>query len=64
MLLQHFYMGFSKDSVQTLDVKYRRAFLCLSVNEARTILDKIIRNTPCTSIHDELSEEENKLSSE
>jgi hypothetical protein len=34
----------------------------LPVSEARTILDKIIGKTPCTSIHDELPEEEKKSS--
>ena len=63
MLLEHFYMGLSKDSTQSLDIASRGAFLCLSVSEARTILDKIIGNTPCTSIHDELIEEEKESSS-
>ena len=57
-------MGLSKDSMQSLDITSRGAFCCLSVSEARTILDKIIGNTPCTSIHDELPEEEKKLSPE
>ena len=50
-------MDLSKDSIQSLDIASRGAFLCLSVSEERTILDKIIRNTPCTSIHDELAKE-------
>jgi hypothetical protein len=50
MLLPHFYMGLSKDSAQSLDIASRGAFLCLSVSEARTILDKIIGNTPCSSM--------------
>ena len=57
ILHQHFYMGLSKDSAQSLDIASRGAFLCLSISEERTILDKIIRNTPCTSIHDELAKE-------
>ena len=64
VLLQHFYMGLSKDSAQTLDAASRGAFLCFSVSGARTILDRIIRKTPCTSIHDELPEEEKKSSSD
>ena len=64
MLLQHFYMGLSKDSAQSLDQASRGAFLCLSISEARTILDKIIGITPYTSIHDELPEEERKSSLE
>ena len=62
MLLQHFYMGLSKDSAQSLDQASRGAFLYLSVSEARTILDRISGKTPCTSIHDELLEEENESS--
>ena len=62
VLLQHFYMGLSKDSRESLDVASRGAFLHLSSSEARTILDKIIGITPYTSIHNELSEEEKKSS--
>ena len=57
-------MVLSKDSAQSLDLASRGAFLHLSVSEARTILDKIIGNTPCTSIHDELPEEEKDSSPE
>ena len=57
MLLQYFYMGLSKDSTQSLDQASRGASLCLSISEARTILDRICGKTPCTSIHDELLEE-------
>ena len=62
MLLQHFYMGLSKDSAQSLDQASRGAFLYLSVSEARTILDRISGKTPFTSIHVELSKEEKELS--
>ena len=62
VLLQHFYMGFSKDSMEFLDAASRGAFLCLSVSEARTILDRIIGKTPCTRIHDELPEKEKESS--
>ena len=62
MLLQLFYMGLSKDYTQSLDIASRGAFLCLSVSEARNILDKIIGNTPYTSIHDEHPEEEKESS--
>ena len=50
MLLQHFYMGLSKDSAQSLDLASRGAFLHLSVSEARSMLDRISEKTPCTSI--------------
>ena len=41
MLLQHFYMGLSKDSMESLDAASRGAFLHLSASEARSMLDKI-----------------------
>ena len=55
-------MGLSKDFVQSLEAVSRGAFLCLSISEARTILDRIRGKTPYTSIHDELSEEEKESS--
>ena len=58
MLLQHFYMGLSKDSSESLDAASRGAFLHLSTSEARAILDTISGKTLCTSIHNELLEEE------
>ena len=54
MLLQHFYMGLSKDSAQSLDQASRGAFLHLSASEARSMLDRISRKTLYTSIHNEL----------
>ena len=54
MLLQHFYMGLSKDSTQTLDLASRGAFLHLSASEARSMLNRISGITTCTSIHNEL----------
>ena len=64
MLLQHFYMGLSKDSVQTLDQASRGAFLHLSASEVRSMLDRISGKMPCTSIHNELPEEEKESSPE
>ena len=63
MLLQHFYMG-RKDSAQTLDVASRGAFLHLLASDARSMLDRISGKTPCTSIHNELLEEEKESSPE
>ena len=51
MLLQYFYMGLSKDSMESLDAASRGAFLHLSASEARSMVDKISGKTPCTSIH-------------
>ena len=57
-------MGLSKDSTQSLDQASRGAFLCLSVSEARTILDRIIGKTLYTSIHDELPKDKKESSPE
>ena len=46
MLLQYFYMGLSKDSMQTLDQASRGAFLHLFVSEARYMPDRISEKTP------------------
>ena len=62
MLLQHFYMGLSEDSAQSLDQASRGAFLHLSAREARSMLDRISGKTPCTSIHNKHLEEEKKSS--
>jgi hypothetical protein len=55
-------MGLSKDSMQSLDQASRGAFLHLSTSQARSMLDRISGKTPCTSIHDELPEEEKESS--
>ena len=62
VLVQHFYMGLSKDSMESLDAASRGAFLYLSASEARSMLDKISGKTPCTSMHNELLEEEKESS--
>jgi hypothetical protein len=64
ILLQHFYLGLSKDDVQDLNAASRGSFLSLSVSEARLVLDKILGCTTCTSIHDELLEEDKESSPE
>ena len=62
MLLQHFYMGLSKDSMESLNAASRRAFLHLSASEARSILDRISGKTLCTSIRNKFTEKEKKSS--
>ena len=57
MLLQHFYLGLSKESAQFLDISSRGAFLCFSDSEGRAILDTILENTPYTNTHDYSPEE-------
>ena len=64
VLLQHFYMGLSKDSRKSLDAASRGAFLHLSTSEARSMLNRISGITPYTSIHNELLEEEKESSPE
>ena len=64
MLLQHFYMGLSKDSMQRLNAASRGAFLHLSASEARSMLDRISGKSLCTSIHNKLPEEEKESSPE
>ena len=64
ILLQHFYMGLSKDSMESLNAASRGAFLHLSASEARSMLDRVSGNTPCTSIHNELPKEEKESSPE
>ena len=45
ILLQHFYMGLSKDSMESLDAASRGAFLHLSTSETRAMLDRISGKT-------------------
>jgi hypothetical protein len=55
-------MGLSKDSREPLNIASRGAFLHLSANEARAMLNRIREITPCTGIHNELSDEETESS--
>ena len=62
IFFQHFYMGLSKDSRESLNAASRGAFLHLSASEARAMLDRISGKTLCTSIHNELLEKEKESS--
>jgi hypothetical protein len=53
VLLQYFYMSLE-------NIAFGGIFLSLSISEARFVL--ISRHTPCTSLHDELIEENKELS--
>jgi hypothetical protein len=64
MLLQHFYMGLNKDSMESLDAASRGAFLYLSTSEVRAMLDRISGKTLCTSFHNKLPEKEKESSLE
>jgi hypothetical protein len=45
-LLQHFYMGLNKETSKFLDIASGGLFLHVSANLGRSILDKILENTP------------------
>ena len=62
VLLQHFYMGLSKDSMESLDATSRGAFLHLSASESRSMLNKINGKTICTSNHNKLLKEDKESS--
>ena len=64
VLLQHFYMGLSKDFVESLDAASGGAFLHLSAREAKSMLDRISGRTSCTIIPNKLLEEEEESSPE
>jgi hypothetical protein len=53
MLLQHFYVGLSGETTHFLDSTSGGCFLHCSASEGKTILRKILENTPYTSIHDD-----------
>jgi hypothetical protein len=54
MLLQHFYVGLSRETAQLLDTTSGGSFLHCSASEGRNILRKILENTPNTSIYDDV----------
>ena len=62
VLLQHFYMGVSKDSIESLDAASRGGFLHLSTSKARAMLERISGKTTSTSIPNKLPEEEKESS--
>lgn len=57
MILQHFYMGLSKESAQFLNIASGGAFLHLPISKGRAILDTILGNTPYIDVHDYTPEE-------
>jgi hypothetical protein len=64
ILHQHFYLGLSKDSRESLSAAFGGSFLSLSISEARSMLKKVSEMTPCTSMHSELLKEEKESSPE
>ena len=45
MLLQHFWVGLSKESAQQLDITAGGAFMCKTTSEGEALLDRILENT-------------------
>jgi hypothetical protein len=53
ILLQHVYLGLSKETTHYLDIASEGSFLHLSPWEGKDVLNKIAENTPYTDIYDE-----------
>jgi hypothetical protein len=58
ILLHHFYVGLKKESTLYLDISFGGLFLHKTISKGKVILEKILENTPYTSIFDEFREEE------
>ena len=52
-MLQHVYLGLSKETTHYLDIASGGSFLHLSPRGGKDVLNKIAENTPFTGIHDE-----------
>ena len=48
VLLQHFWVGLSKESAQQLDITAGGAFMCKTTSEGEALLDRILKNTSFT----------------
>jgi hypothetical protein len=62
VLHYHFYCGLNKEAALHLDIASGGSFSHNIVSEGKVILEKILENTPYTSIFDEFPEEEKKSS--
>jgi len=58
VLLHHFHLGFSKEAALHLDISSGGSFSHKTISEGKAILEKILENTPYTSIFDEFPEDE------
>ena len=58
VLLYHFHLGLSKEAALQLDLSSGGSFTHNSISEGKSILEKILENTPYTSVFDEFSKEE------
>jgi hypothetical protein len=57
MFLQHFYHGLSKEATLFPDISLGGSFSHRFVSEGKSILDKILENTPYIGVYDEIPEE-------
>ena len=62
VLLYHFHLGLSKEAALQLDLSSGGSFTHKTISEGKSILEKILENTPYTGIYDEFPEEEIKSS--
>jgi hypothetical protein len=62
VLHYHFYRGLSKEAALHLDIASGGSFSHKLISEGKAILEKILENTPYTSIFDEFPKEEKKSS--
>jgi hypothetical protein len=61
VLLSHFYHGLRKEAAFHLDLSSGGSFTHMSFSEGEAILQKILENTPYTSIYDEFPKEEKEV---
>jgi hypothetical protein len=61
VLLEHFYLGLNKEAALHLDTTSGGSFSHETINKGKVILEKILKNTPYTSIFDEFPEEQKEI---
>jgi hypothetical protein len=57
ILLHHFHLGPRKEDALNLDIALGGSFSHKTISEGKAILEKILENTPYTSVVDEFPEE-------
>ena len=57
VLLYHLHLGLSKEAALQLDLSSGGSFTHNSISEGKSILEKILENTPYTGIYDKFLEE-------
>jgi hypothetical protein len=57
----HFYRGLSKEAALHLDIASGGSFSHKLISEGKAILEKILENTPYTSVFDEFPNEEKEI---